>query len=125
MTQSAERWAAQATTTDPSGRTTADGAMAVSAAGDSVAVADQPPDAASTRALIWLLFVHTTTAGPDARPAVVSVVELESVSVASVTGADHAVAASAWAGTMTPAATPLASTTAGNTRRNVPERKTR
>jgi hypothetical protein len=120
ITVSADRCAAQAKTAEPSGRITAAGELAVWPAGDTAAALDHPADGVRTLALTWPLPVHATTAVPDACPAVTSVGVGVPGTVASVTGADHVVAALAAAGAMTPATTtPVASTAAGNTRRHL------
>ena len=118
---SADRCAAQASTTDPSGRITTAGAVAVWPAGDTAAALDHPADGVRTLALTWPLPVHATTAVPDACPALTKTGVGAPGTVASVTGADHVVAAPAAAGIMAPAAaTPPASTIAASLRRDLP-----
>jgi len=64
--------------------------------------------------------VHATTAAPDACPALTKTGVGVPGTVASVTGADHVVAALAAAGIMAPAAaTPPASTIAASLRRDL------
>jgi len=93
ITVSADRCAAQAKTAEPSGRITTAGEVAVWPAGDSAATLDHPADGVRTLALTWPLPVHATTAVPDACPAVTRADMGAPATVASVTGADHVVAA--------------------------------
>lgn len=119
ITVSAERWANQAITTDPSGRATAVGEVAVWPAVDTTAVLDHPVEVVRTIALTRPPPVHATTAVPDTCPAVTSAGAGVPFTVPSVIGADHVVAALAAAGTIAPiATTPLASATASR-RRNL------
>ena len=121
ITVSAGRCADQARTADPSGRITTAGEAAVWAAGDTAAALDHPADGVRTLALTRPLPVHATTAVPDACPAVTRAGEGVPGTVASASGADQVVPAPATPGIRAPVtATPVANTTAGNTRRNLP-----
>jgi hypothetical protein len=121
ITVSAGRWAAQAATTDPPGRTTAAGEVAVWPAGDTAAAPDHPAEGVRTLALTWPPLVHATSAAPDACPAVTRAGVGVPFTVPSVTGVDHVVAALAAAGIKAPVtSTPAASTAAVNLPRDQP-----
>jgi hypothetical protein len=105
ITVSAVRCAAQAMTTDPSGRTTAAGEVAVWPAGDTATALDHPAGPVRTLARTCPAPVHATTAVPDACPAVTRAGVGVPFTVPSVTGTDHVVAAVAVAGIMAPATT--------------------
>jgi hypothetical protein len=122
ITVSAVRCAAQASTTDPSGRITTAGEVAAWPADDTAVTVDHPADGVRTLALTRPLSVHAVTAVPELCPAVTKAGDGVPGTVASVTGADHVVPAlAAAAGTMTPAmATPPASTAAASPRRDRP-----